>query len=71
MDPLGPIPFGIAGPIEGNYAFLSGIFPTMEDSEKFLASLDSDTRDYVLKHTDEFRTKADIIECINRLHGIH
>lgn len=69
MDPIAPIPSGIAGQMYGNYAFAPGIFPTREDSDSFLASLDSDTRDYVIKHTDEFRTKEDIIECINRLRG--
>lgn len=45
------------------------IFKSPEEREEYLASLDSDTRDYVLKHTDEFSSKADISACINRLHG--
>lgn len=49
-----------------NY-LLAGIFLDYNERDKYLASLDSDTRDYVLKHTDEFRTKADIINCVERL----
>lgn len=42
-----------------------GIF-SVEDSD-YLSSLDSDTRDYVLKHTDDNRTMADIKNCIDKL----
>ena len=69
MDPIGPIPSIPPVSMFGNYAFAPGVFPTDKDGDDFLASLDSDTRDYVIKHTDQFRSKEDIIECINRLHG--
>ncbi len=49
--------------------FLASIFANAQEQDDYLASLDSDTRDYVLKHTDDFRTKDDIIDCVNRLHG--
>lgn len=52
-----------------SYMFAPGIFFTPNDENDFLSSLDSDTRDYVLKHTDEFRTRDDINECISKLHN--
>lgn len=65
MTPMQPVfssqPFG-------NNIFLASVFTSIEEQEGYLNSLDSDTRDYVLKHTDEFRTKTDIHDCINRLH---
>jgi hypothetical protein len=79
MDPIQqPIPF--VSPSPGmqpspalqpisSYMFAPGIFFSTDESNSFLSSLDSDTRDYVLKHTDDFRTRADIEECINRLHN--
>ncbi|MBE5965787.1 MAG: hypothetical protein E7255_02270 [Lachnospiraceae bacterium] len=69
IDPIAPIPSVIPGQMYGAYAFAPGIFPTKEDSDSFLDSLDSDTRDYVIKHTDDFRSKEDIMECVQRLHG--
>lgn len=53
----------------GNNIFLASVFANSEEQSDYLASLDSDTRDYVMKHTDEFRSKQDIIDCIDRLHG--
>ncbi|HWT27430.1 MAG TPA: hypothetical protein VN131_05775 [Mobilitalea sp.] len=53
----------------GNYMFAPGVFLSDEDSNAFLSSLDSDTRDYVIKHTSEFRSKKEIDDCISRLHG--
>jgi len=53
----------------GNNVFLASAFTTVDERDSFLASLDSDTRDYVLKHTPEFRTKNDILECVAKLHG--
>lgn len=73
MDPnftLTPIQSAIASQPFSNGVFLTGIFTNAQDQDEYLASLDSDTRDYVIKHTDEFRTKADIIDCVNRLHGV-
>ena len=45
--------------------FMPGAF--INDGNNFLASLDSDTRDYVLKHTDKSRSNQDIVDCINEL----
>ena len=59
----------MSGQMYAAYTFAPGIFLTKEDSDSFMASLDSDTRDYVIKHTDDFRSKDDIMECIDRLHG--
>lgn len=72
MDPISSItpmqPIFTSQPF-GNNIFLASIFVNSEEQSEYLASLDSDTRDYVLKHTDEFRTKQDIIDCVDRLHG--
>ncbi|HWT73781.1 MAG TPA: hypothetical protein VN258_03540 [Mobilitalea sp.] len=51
----------------GNNVFLASVFTNMDEQNNYLASLDSDTRDYVLKHTDEYRSQQDIIDCVNRL----
>ena len=62
---MGPIiPLGNEYP-----GFIPGVFSSTQDRDEYLSSLDSDTRDYVLKHTDEFSTKADLMECVNKLHG--
>lgn len=70
IDPLLPIPpaFPIysSDPMN-NYVLYPAFFDTEQESSDFLSSLDSDTRDYVKKHTDEFRTKNDVLECINSL----
>lgn len=50
------------------FPLVPGFFDSNQDSEDFLSSLDSDTRDYVLKHTDEFSNRDDLYECVNRLH---
>lgn len=69
MDPLFPSnPSAAIIPVS-NYLFAPGIFYSDIDQNKYLSSLDSDTRDYVIKHTDEFRTRQDIDDCINRLHS--
>lgn len=65
MDPSQSANMAIP-PITG-YMFAPGIFLSPEEGDQFLSSLDSDTRDYVLKHTDELRTRRDIDECIARL----
>lgn len=49
--------------------FIPGVFTSAQDRDEYLSSLDSDTRDYVLKHTGEFSSKADLMECVNKLHG--
>lgn len=70
IEPLLPIPPAApiySGDPMSNYMFLPAFFSTEEDGNNYLSSLDSDTRDYVMKHTDEFRSKSDIIDCVNRL----
>ena len=51
-----------------NNIYAASINSADEGSDKYLSSLDSDTKDYVLKHTDKARSKADVINCINELH---
>jgi hypothetical protein len=70
MDPLSFVPATMSNPTMqpvSSYMFAPGIFFTPEDGDKFLLGLDSDTRSYVLNHTDEFRTIQDIHDCIDRL----
>lgn len=65
MDPIQQIaPLQPAFPV-----FFAGIFESNEDRDKYLNSLDSDTRDYVLKHTDEFSTRSELMDCVKNLHG--
>jgi hypothetical protein len=52
-----------------NSIYLSAIFATPQEQADYLASLDSDTREYVVSHTSEFRTREDIDDCIRKLHG--
>ena len=54
-------------PLTGS--FVPGIYPVPGNNSDYLASLDSDTRDYVLKHTDASRTQQDILNCVNELHS--
>jgi len=71
MNPLIPALLSQARPEMqqyGNTAFLPGIFASLEESNDFLASYDSDTRDYILKHTGEYCSKDDILKCISDLH---
>lgn len=71
MDPIIPTLATMSNPMMqpvSSYMFAPGIFFTPEDGDKFLSGLDSDTRSYVLNHTDEFRTIEDIRDCIDRLH---
>ncbi len=51
--------------VQSYNGFFPGAFISNEND--YLASLDSDTRDYVLKHTDASRTRQDIIDCIDKL----
>jgi hypothetical protein len=72
MDPTLPIPLGQPIPSLqpfGGFIFVPGVFSSVEEGNDYLNSLDSDTRDYVLKHTSEFSSKMDIIDCVNKLHG--
>lgn len=66
--PILPIQTGLAGYF-GFPNFYPGIFESADEGNEFLNNLDSDTRDYVIKHTEEFRTRSDVINCINELHG--
>lgn len=71
MDPFQIVP--TTQPISSLQPFsgyVPGVFPNINDSNELLSSLDSDTRDYVLKHTHELRSRSDIIACVNKLHGI-
>jgi len=52
-------------PTFGSTGFYPGIFRVTDD---YLSSLDSDTREYVVRHTSEDRSKEDIVKCINELH---
>ncbi len=54
----------------GSYMFIPGIFDSDQDRDSYLSSLDSDTRNYVLKHTEEFQSRQDILDCVKELHGI-
>jgi hypothetical protein len=72
MDPILPIAMSQANPTTqpfGGFIFVPGVFASVDEGNDYLSSLDSDTRDYVIKHTGEFSSKADIIDCVNRLHG--
>jgi|GEM_PF-1924740 len=73
MDPYLPIP-----PVQpastsqpfNTFLLVPNIFASIEGGNEFLSTLDSDTRDYVIKHSGEFSSKADIIDCIDKLHGV-
>lgn len=70
MDPMLPgtsYPTSAVQPFS-SYMFAPGIFFSANESDEFLSTLDSDTRDYVMKHTDDFRSRQDIEDCLNRLH---
>lgn len=71
MDPILFTPLIQANPTTqamSGYMFAPGIFFNSEEENNYLSSLDSDTRDYVMKHTDDYRTRGDIEECISKLH---
>lgn len=50
-------------------AFVPGVFESMQEGNEFLDSLDSDTRDYVVKHKDTFNSKDELISFVNKLNG--
>lgn len=52
--------------VQTTSGFMPGAF--MNFGDNYLESLDSDTKDYVLKHTGESRTRQDIVDCIDKLH---
>ncbi|MFQ9509980.1 MAG: hypothetical protein ACLRZ7_03460 [Lachnospiraceae bacterium] len=49
--------------------FFPGIFTDGNDRDKYLDSLDSDTRDYVLHHTDAFSSRQELEDCVRALKG--
>lgn len=65
MDPL--IPFSAVGPLYP--ALFPGVFDSVQAESDYLSSLDSDTRDYVVKHTGEFSSRDEITKCVNELQG--
>ncbi len=70
MGPLEIFPGGQPIPVlQPTGTFAPGIASDPKDEDEYLASLDSDTRDYVLKHTSETRSQQDIVDCINKLHN--
>lgn len=50
--------------------FYPGVFVSKEDGDDFLASLNPDTKEYVLNHTDEFTTRNELIDCVSRFYGV-
>ncbi|BCN31474.1 hypothetical protein [Anaeromicropila herbilytica] len=68
MDPLMPI-----NPMFPNFSIYPAATPkligTDNEKEEFLASLDSDKRDYVLKHTSLDCSVKDLEECMKDLKG--
>lgn len=71
MDNIPPIP-----PIQPNIAeqygipnFIPWLYPSSEDRDDFIASLDSDTRAYVEKHPEEFKSRSDVMNFVNRMKG--
>lgn len=52
-----------------SYMFAPGIFFSANEGNNFLSSLDIDTKDYVVNHINEFKTRQDIDDCICRLHS--
>lgn len=70
MEPIEVFPSGQPVPVlQPSGGFIPGIVANIGNGEDYLASLDSDTRDYVLKHTSEPRSQQDIIDCVNKLHN--
>lgn len=72
MDPnffLAPNQNALGAQSYVNMGYFAAIFPSASDERDYLNSLDSDTRAYVISHTDEFRSMGDIVDCVNRLHG--
>lgn len=45
-----------------------GVFDSEQEGQDYLNSLDSDTRDYVMKHTDSFSSKEELMDCVRKLH---
>lgn len=72
---MDPVQFGTAtNPMlnpTSSFMFVPAVTNNTNAAEDYLSSLDSDTRDYVLKHTDDFRSRQDIEDCVYRLHHSH
>ncbi len=51
-----------------NYPLLfPSIFFHINDRETYLSGLDSDTRDYVIKHTTQDASREDLERCVSQL----
>ncbi len=48
-----------------------GITRPEESKKQYLDTLDSDTRAYVMNHTDSECSRADLEACVNHLKGYH
>lgn len=68
MGPMQPM-----YPMFPNYpiypAVTSKIIDTDNRKDKFLSNLDSDTRAYVLEHTENGCSTDDLRDCVKKLHG--
>lgn len=49
-------------------SLIPGMLAANKNSDDYLATLDSDTREYVMRHTSSDRTIMDIVHCVERLH---
>lgn len=62
MDPTTPMfpnqPFSLS-------AFAPDVFASAADGEKYLSTLDSDTRAYVMEHAEEFQSMDDILRFVD------
>lgn len=69
MEPTDPMfsSYTSSSPIFAQFA--AGVFSSDMERDNYLSGLDSDTREYVLKNTDSFRTIHDIEDCVNKLRG--
>ena len=71
MEPIYPIiaavPIYYGEPASNFNAFPAFYNEILDNGDKILSNLDSDTRAYVKKHTSNDRTKQDIINCIQDL----
>ncbi len=48
-------------------ALIPEVFPTIADRDDYLASFDSDTREYILQNTNDIRSISDIEECVRQM----
>lgn len=64
---MDPVQMPLMNPFYSGF-LVNNVIP-LGDEEEYLTSLDSDTRDYVMKHAEDLNSLDDIRECINELHG--